>query len=104
MGEVAALSAALPGLFLPGFVKLEGKYSFVLDGGILFNPPLNKKVENFIFSFKRNDNPPKYSWGKRKLEQEKRATYLLKPMTTYGTRGKKNDVLCVYAEGIQAAK
>ncbi len=104
VGEVAALSSALPGLFLPGFVKMEGKYSFVLDGGILFNPPLKETVENFLFSYKRNDNPPKYSWGKRKLVQEQKADYLLKPMTNYGTRGKKEDVFSVFKEGILAAK
>lgn len=104
VGEVAALSSALPGLFLPGFVKLEGKYAFVVDGGILFNPPLKDGVENFLFSYKRNDNPPKYFWGKRKLAQEKRADYLLKQMTNYGTRGKRDDVFSVFKEGILAAK
>ena len=103
VGEIAALSSALPLLFLPGIVKLKGKYSLVVDGGILFNPPLNKKGKNFLFSFKRHDNPPKYYWGKRKLAQEKRATKLLKPLTTFGTRGKSNDVFKVYDEGIMAA-
>lgn len=104
VGEVAALSSALPGLFLPGLVKLKGKYAFVVDGGILFNPPLKVGMENFLFSYSRNDNPPKYFWQKRQFHQEQKADYLLKPKTNYGTLGKKQDVFAVFEEGIFAAK
>ena len=104
VGEVAALSSALPILFLPGFVKLKRKYSIVVDGGILFNPPLNEKTKNFLFSFKRHNRPPKYYWGKRKLAQEKKADFLLIAPTTFGTRGKRQDVLTVYDDGKTVAQ
>lgn len=103
VGEVVALSSALPGLFLPGITKLNGKFSFVIDGGILFNPPLSKTQRNFVFSFKRNKNPPKYPWGKRKLAQEKRGDFLIKPLTHFKTRGHSQDVFSVFEEGKNAA-
>ena len=82
---------------------MGGKYSLVVDGAILFNPPLKENDRNFVFSFKRNDNPPKHSWGIRKLKQEKKADFLFKPLTAYGTRGKREDVFSIFEEGVQAA-
>lgn len=103
-GEVAAFSSALPGLFLPRFAKLGGKYAFIIDGGFLYNPPLNEEAEeNFVFSYRRNNEVPKFSWGKRRAEQEKKADVLFNPLTTYGTRGKKEDIFMVYEEGRRCA-
>lgn len=101
VGEVVALSASLPGLFLPGKVRLEGKFSFVLDGGILFNPPLSETEENFLFTFVRtNKKTSNTKWGKRKGEQEKAVgEKILKAPTEFGTTGKMADVFSVYEEG-----
>ena len=101
VGGSVALSSALPGLFLPGFVGLEGKHAFILDGGMLYNPPL--VGNDFLFTYKRNDNPPKHFWNIRKAEQEQYADYVLKPLTNHKTTGKRQDVLDVYEEGRQAA-
>ena len=98
-GKVAALSATLPGLFLPGVVKLNGKVSLVLDGGITFNPPLNPKSKNVIFAFKRNEKVSKLPWNVRQRKQEQKADLLFKVYTQYGTLGKRNDVYAVYEEG-----
>lgn len=98
-GKVAALSATLPGLFLPGIVKLDGKIALILDGGILFNPPLNPESENAIFTFKRNDKVSRLPWDVRQRQQEKKADLLFKVDTQYGTLGKRNDVYAVYEEG-----
>ena len=104
-GKVAALSASLPGLFLPGIVRLNGKISFVLDGGILFNPPLNETKENFLFTFirtnKTNKKPTKLSL--KKLDQEKKATKVIKAKTTLGTLGCSSDVMNGYNLGVLEA-
>lgn len=100
VGEVAALSSSLPGLFLPRFAKLGEKYAFVIDGGFLYNPPLNDDAdENFVFSYRRNKNSSRFSWNKRRIDQEKKADLLFNPLTRYATRGKRKDVFEVYNEG-----
>lgn len=98
-GKVAALSATLPGLFLPGMVKYNGKVALVLDGGLTLNPPLNLESENVIFAFKRNDKVSKLPWNVRQRKQEEKADLLFKVSTQYGTLGKRNDVYAVYEEG-----
>ena len=100
VGEVAAFSAALPGLFLPRLTKLDGKHAFIVDGAILYNPPLDYTANaNLIFSYRKNYEAPKFSWNKRRAEQERRGDMLLNPLTKCGTRGKRNDVFEAYEEG-----
>ena len=104
-GKVAALTATLPGLFLPGFVKLNGKRSLVLDGGITFNPPLTVSGVNVLFTFEREGKKPSnMPWEVRKREQEEQADHIVKIYTQYGTLGKREDVLAVYEEGKETAK
>lgn len=98
-GKVVALSATLPGLFLPGMVKYNGKIALVFDGGLVLNPPLNLESENAIFTFKRNDKVSKLPWDVRQRRQEEKADLLFKVYTQYGTLGKRNDVYAVYEEG-----
>ncbi len=103
VGEVVALSSALPGLFLPGLIKLKNKRALVLDGGLTANPPLKKDSLNVVFSFQRN-KVSKTSWNIKKLQQEEKADILVKPMTHYGTLGKHDDVFLVFAEGKKAVQ
>lgn len=98
-GEAVALSAALPGLFLPGFVKLDGKRAFVLDGGILHNPPLHSDYENFLFSYCNSGSIVDNFWNRRRWKIEEEADYLFTPYTKYGVLGKHDDVLAVFEEG-----
>lgn len=100
VGEVVAMSAALPGLFLPGILKLKGRYSFVVDGGLTVNPPLNEKSLNVIFSFKRAQN---FGSKKKKL-QEKKAHILFKPFTRTKTRGTRQEINVAFLEGQEAMK
>lgn len=102
VGEVVALSSALPGLFLPGFVKLEGKHAIVLDGGMTANPPLKEGALNVCFSYKRSDKVSKAPWNKRKRRQEEKAHILFKPYTKTHTRGKKFDIYTAFWEGRDA--
>lgn len=104
VGEVVALSSALPGLFLPGLVKLEGKYAIVLDGGMTANPPLKEGALNVCFSFKRSDKVSKTPWNKRKIRQEESAHILFKPYTKTHTRGESKDVYIAFLEGSFAMK
>lgn len=98
-GEAIALSAALPGLFLPGFVKLEGKSALVLDGGILQNPPLHPDYKNFLFSYQNSGSMVDNFWNRRRWDIEESADYLFAPYTEYGVLGKHEDVLAVFEEG-----
>lgn len=104
VGKVVALSSALPGLFLPGIVKLEGKRTLVLDGGLTANPPLKENALNVVFSFKRSDKVSKKPWNVKKAQQEAKANILIKPMTHYGTLGKHDDVFSVFEEGQKAVQ
>lgn len=100
VGEVVALSSALPGLFLPGLVKLEDKYAIVLDGGITANPPLKEGVLNVCFSYRRlKQKDSKAPWNKRKRRQEESANILFKPYTKTGTTGENVDVYTAFLEG-----
>lgn len=101
-GEAVALSAALPGLFLPGFVELEGKKALVLDGGILQNPPLHPNYENFLFSYQNSGSMVDNFWNRKRWEIEEKADYLFAPYTEYGVLGKRSDVLAVFEEGKKA--
>ena len=98
-GETVALSAALPGLFLPGFVKLEGKRALVLDGGILQNPPVHLTYNNFLFSYCNSGSITENFWNRKRWEIEEEADYLFTPYTKYGVLGKHDDVLAVFEEG-----
>ena len=105
VGEVVALSSALPGLFLPGVVKLEGKRAFVLDGGFTANPPLKVGVQNVLFSFQREGKKQSHTpWNIKKAIQESKADILIKPVTRYGTLGKRDDVYDVFQEGQKAVQ
>ncbi|MCI8309040.1 MAG: patatin-like phospholipase family protein [Clostridia bacterium] len=100
VGEVAALSSSIPGLFLPRLTKLGGKYAFVIDGGFLYNPPLNDNAdENLVFSYWLNEDTVKFSWDKRRLEIDAKADILFNPKTKYGMLGKKEDVFVIYDDG-----
>lgn len=83
-------------------VKLEGKHTLVLDGGLTSNPPLKKDALNVVFSFKRSDKVSKAPWNVKKAQLEEKADILIKPMTHYGTLGKHDDVFSVFEEGQKA--
>lgn len=103
-GEVAAFSSALPGLFLPRFAKLGGKYTFVVDGGFLYNPPLNENADkNLVFSFRRKNSSCKFWWNRRAIVQQSKADLLLNPLTRYGTLGERIDVFEAYEDGRKCA-
>lgn len=102
VGQVVALSAALPGLFLPGYVKLNGKSAFIVDGGLTANPLLKEEDFNVIFSFKRTDKESHMPWNQKAARQERRAEILFKPYTQYGILGKHDDVYAVFEEGKKA--
>lgn len=104
VGKVVALSSALPGLFLPGLIKLTKKYALVLDGGLTANPPLKEHSLNVVFSFKRANKKSKTSWNAKKMQQESKADILIKPVTHYGTLGKHDDVFSVFEEGQKAVQ
>lgn len=91
-GEVVALSAAMPGLFLPGFVALEGKHAFVLDGGIAQNPPLNPAARNIIFSYNNSGSLANTFWNRRRWAQEAKAHAVFHPYVRLGVLGGKAEV------------
>lgn len=97
-GEAASLSASLPGLFLPGRFEYNGKKSFILDGGMTFNPPLRENCTNYLFAFSRAKTSNSV-FQKRKLTQEKKADYLFKIPTTTSTRGNSSNVRMAFCEG-----
>ncbi len=99
VGEVVALSAALPFYFRPGFVKLNGKQAIVWDGGLLFNPPLKPNAKNIVFSFIREKEASNMPWNRRQKKQEEKADLLFKPLTTAGTLGESEDVYRAFDEG-----
>ena len=105
VGEVVALSSALPGLFLPGIVKLQGKHALVLDGGLTSNPPLKAGVPNVVFSFQREGKKQFHTpWNIKKALLESKADILVKPVTHYRTLGKHDDVYAVFQEGQKAVQ
>lgn len=99
VGEVVSLSAALPIYFRSGKVKLNGKTARILDGGLLYNPPLNPETKNIIFSFTRGQKRSFAPWNIRQARQEKKAQEVYKPQTITKTTGKREDVFCAFLEG-----
>lgn len=101
VGEVAALSSTLPGLYLPSKMHFEGRNFLVLDGGMTANPPLVSDAENVIFTFKRVLKKPSNSvWAKRKAFQERKADRVVKVATVTTTRGDRRDVTAAWTEGV----
>ncbi len=101
VGEVAALSSTLPGLYLPSKMHFEGCNFWVLDGGMTANPPLVIDAENVIFTFKRVLKKPSNSvWAKRKIYQERKADRVVKVATVTSTRGDRRDVTTAWTEGV----
>ncbi len=99
VGQVVALSATLPGLFLPAFVRLEGKKAFVLDGGILLNPPLKEGAKNFVFSYENSESWKDTAWNRRRWAQEKKADCLFRPRIECGVFGDEVDIYALFAGG-----
>ena len=91
-GQVVALSASMPGMFLPGFVKLEGKRALVWDGGIVLNPPLNPNARNAIFSYNNSGSLANIFWNRKRWAQEANAHAVFHPYTRLGIRGGKQEV------------
>lgn len=102
VGEVAALSSTLPGLYLPSRMKdSQGRKFFVLDGGMTANPPLVEDAKNTIFTFNRVYKKTSNSiWSKRKLAQEAQADSVIKIPTVTSTRGDYTDVITAWTEGV----
>lgn len=90
VGQVAAMSSALPGLFFP----------------VMTNPPFNEDPDfkNDVFKFNRFKKPKILltPWKKRQHEQEMRANKIYCVDTITGTRGTGLDILIAYEEGKKA--
>ena len=101
VGEVAAMSSTLPGLYFPSYMHFMGRNFWVLDGGMTANPPIIEGAENVVNTFKRVLKKPSNSvWAKRKALQERKADRVVKISTVTSTRGDRRDITAAWIEGI----
>lgn len=99
VGEVVSYSATLPIYFRSRKLKLNGKMARILDGGLLYNPPLNPETKNIIFGFTRGTKRSIAPWNIRQAKQEQKADEVYKPYTITKTTGKREDIFCAFLEG-----
>lgn len=101
VGKVVAASAAVPLLYLPSLLKINGRRSLVFDGGLVLNPPLKPNAKNVLFSYNNDSSMKPSVWNvKARWPQEEAADLLFNPYTyEFGLFGTAGDVRDAFAFG-----
>jgi len=69
-----AASCTLPGYYLPTVLEIQDRTAFVLDGGLIMNPPLHPTLKNMVFSYKYSS---KGSWNRMRHKIDETADWFL---------------------------
>lgn len=105
VSDIIVASCSVPWLYLPTVFSRGNQYyckiSWIFEGGLTLNPPLNPEAKNVTFSYENPSSLKENSWNKRaRFPQNRKTDLLFNPYTEkFGMLGGRISVLKAFEFG-----